>query len=313
MPKHIPPKIPSKPPAPNTARGILELERFSEESLTQWHAAAQNLDELEDVLYFNLEPERRKLRNDLIEALKVNKFKELHLNGWLRIVDYQFSLEPLSCSGSLRSYGGRFNAGMELDSGNLKPWPALYIAENLETAFREKFHIKSSDLIDGLTPNELALQPGNSHSNVSLEGKLFRVFDMTSDQPLIPIAQILKRIKLPAKAKELQKRLKIPASKLFMITTSKQVYDMALNSNWRTLPVQFGLPAKSHILAELIRAAGFEAILYKSTQGPGKCLAVFPDLLDERSYIEIIGEAPRELKHRRLDSNSSKDLDGWNF
>lgn len=310
MPKRKPPAIPSKPPTPIQTRGILELERFSENNLTQWLTAAQNLDELEDVLYFNLEPERRKLRHELIEALKANELQELHFTGWLRIVDYQFSLEPLSCSGSLRSYGGRFNAGKEIDAGTLKPWSALYIAENFETAFREKFQIKSSDLVDGLTPDELALEPGNSHSNVSLEGKLFRVFDMTSEQSLKQIAQVLRRIKMPARAKELQKQLKIPTATLLMVSTAKQVYDMALNNNWRTLPVQFGLPAKSHDLAELVRAAGFEAILYQSTQGPGKCLAVFPDLLDERSYIEIIGEVPKELKHRRLDSSSAKDLEG---
>jgi hypothetical protein len=39
-------------------RGILELERFTEENITQWNYASENLNELEDVLYFNLEFKR---------------------------------------------------------------------------------------------------------------------------------------------------------------------------------------------------------------------------------------------------------------
>jgi hypothetical protein len=42
-----------------------------------------------------------------------------------------------------------------------------------------------------------------------------------------------------------------------------------LARNWRVLPAQFGMPAQSHVLAELIRVAGFEAIQYHSTKGPG--------------------------------------------
>lgn len=82
-------------------------------------------------------------------------------------------------------------------------------------------------------------------------------------------------------------------------------------SNWRTLPVQFGLPAPSHAVAELVRAAGYEAIVYRSTQGGGRCVAVFPDLIDSGSFIELASPAPSEVEYTRLDAGSADALAGW--
>ena len=80
---------------------------------------------------------------------------------------------------------------------------------------------------------------------------------------------------------------------------------------WRLMPRQFGLPAQSQTLAELIRAAGFEAILYQSSKGPKRCLAIFPDQMLEESYVELSDEAPAEVHYPRLDSTSSTYLEGW--
>ena len=220
-------------------------------------------------------------------------------------------MEPLSCAGSLQYIGGRFNAGAELDSNTLKPWPALYLAEDYETAFREKFQLPSDELVEGLSPQELALQPGESHAAVFLRGHLSRVFDMTSVEALAPIAKVLRQIKMPEQALKIQRSMKIAGRGVFMISTGKQLHDAALRPNWRVLPIQFGLPAHSQILADLIRAADFEAILYRSTKGPGKCLAVYPDLLRDGSFVELIDDAPSACKYRRLDENSAADLEGW--
>ena len=96
-----------------------------------------------------------------------------------------------------------------------------------------------------------------------------------------------------------------------MIRTGQQLYDAVLKHNWRTLPIQFGLPTQSHTLAELIRAAGFEAILYRSTKGPGRCVALYPDLLDSASFVELADPPPGAVKYRRLDGDSAEDLAGW--
>ncbi len=98
-----------------------------------------------------------------------------------------------------------------------------------------------------------------------------------------------------------------------MVQTGKQLHEMVLKQNWRILPIQYGLPAQSQILAELIRAAGFEAILYQSTKGPGKCLAVFPDLLDGQSFVELVDKSPPAVKHVRLDIDTATELAGWDI
>ncbi len=311
MPKRKPPVPPRSPVPSQGPRGILELDRFTEASVQQWNSVSRDLDVLQDVLYFGLEPERRSLRPELIAALQSILPTTVELARWARVVTYQYSLEPLSCAGSLQNIGGRFNAGAELDANTLNPWPALYLAEDYETAFREKFQLPRDDLVDGLTPQELALEHGVSHTAVFVQGRLSRVFDMTSYQSLVPVAQVFRRIKKPARARQIQAQLKIPDRGVFMAQTGKQIHEMVLTNNWRVLPIQFGLPAQSHILAELIRAAGFEAILYQSTKGPGKCLAVFPDLLDDGSFVELMDTPPLAVKHQRLDCDSATELEGW--
>jgi hypothetical protein len=139
------------------------------------------------------------------------------------------------------------------------------------------------------------------------------VFNLNDDKFLVDLAVILGKIRMPQRAKELAKKLKIPRTKLLMVKTSEQLRSMALKNNWRTLPIQFGLPSQSHILAELIKAAGYEAILYKSTKGQGNCLAIFPGQMDERSYIEVAGKVLSSVKHKKLDLHSSKELEGWQY
>jgi RES domain-containing protein len=274
---------------------------------------SRDLDELEANLYFALEPERRRLRSQLLDALRQQQSKPLPMQGWVRIVDYQYTNMPLSSAGSLTGYGGRFNPGMDLDPGTLMPWPALYLAEDYETAYREKFQIKSSQTIDGLKPEELALQNGRSHSTVLLQGRIDRAFNMTVPRNLDAVAHVLKKIKMPDRAKGLKKKLRLKPTDVSMIQSGQSLYNAVLMHNWRVQPAQFGLPARSHVLAELVRAAGFEAILYRSTMGPGRCLAVFPDQLSGQAYVELADKAPREVRHTRLDDNSAGDLAGWHI
>lgn len=296
---------------PKGALGILELERFSQATLVRWNAASKDLDQLQASLYFGVQPEQRRARQALIEALQEAPSKSFAFSRWTRIVTYQYSMEPLAAAGSLHGFGGRFNAGADLDQGTLGPWPSLYIAEDYETAFRETFQMPSTGKVDGLSPQELALAHSTSHATVFVNGNLRSVFDMTSPSALDRVAKVFGRIKMPAQAVELRKKLRISANALWMISTGQQLYDAALMHNWRTLPVQFGLPASGHTLAELIRAAGFEAILFRSTKGQGRCLAVFPDLLASRSFVELADAAPPEVKHTRLDVNSGDELAGW--
>lgn len=293
------------------ALGILELERFSQENLTRWNAVSKDLDELQWTLYFGVQPEQRRLRNELLAALRLAQPMHVPFARWTRVVSYQYSAEPLSAAGSLHAYGGRFNPGADLDPGTLNPWPALYIAEDAATALREKFQMAVGDTAAGLTPAELALTSSTSYASVAVSGAIHRVFDMTTKANLNAIAKVLGRIRMPSRARDIQRRLRIKNKDLWMITTAQQLHDAVLAQNWRTLPVQFGLPAPSHTLADLIRASGFEAILYRSTKGLGRCLAVFPEQLASGSFVELADAAPVAVQHTRLDIDSADELAGW--
>lgn len=304
------------PPQPRGAaagtpptKGILELDRFCEESIERWNEVSDDLDELQNVLYFNLEPERRRRRPDLLKALQSVEPVPMRLENWSRIVDYQWTLHPLSAAGSLTSIGGRYNPGVELDGCTFAAWPALYMAEDQATAFREKFQIEQGQKLEGLTAEELALSAGKSHTTVVLNGKLSRVFRFTATS-LAPVAKEFAKIKMPGRAAQIMKKLKIKPDDLRMLTTGKQLHDVAAVHNWRVLPIQFGLPAPSHILAELIRAAGFEAIAYQSSKSSGSCLAVFVDRLAQGSFIEVVGSAPSGAI-TRLDATTADELTGW--
>lgn len=296
---------------PKAPLGILELERFSQENLSRWTALSNDLDELQAALFFGVQPEQRRIRQALIAALQEQPYVCLPMNRWVRIVTYQYSMAPLSAAGSLHGYGGRFNPGADLDHDTLGPFPALYIAEDPETAFREKFQLRSSARIDGLTPQELALSHASSYSTLAVNGEIKQVLDLTSARSLEGVAKVFGRIKMPQRARELGKRLRVSPKNLRMITTGRQLYDAVLTHNWRMLPAQFGLPASGHTLAELIRAAGFEAILYRSTKGAGRCVAVFPDMFGANSFVELADASPAEVKYQRLDQNTGDELAGW--
>jgi hypothetical protein len=304
------------PPAPRGAaagtpptKGILELDRFSEETLERWSELSADLDELQDILYFNIEPERRRRRPELLKALQETPPAPLELENWVRIVDYRWTLFPLSAAGSLTSIGGRFNAGTEIDSQTFSPWPSLYLASDHATAYREKFQIEAGQAVEGLRPEELALSAGMSHTTVVLNGKLSRVFPLTPTS-LGPVARVLGKIKMPERAERIKKRLKFKPNDLRMLTTGKQLHDAAALHNWRVLPIQFGLPSPSQILSELIRAADFEAVAYQSSKSGGTCLAIFVDRLAPGSFIEMSGGSPVGAI-ARLDETTAEELAGW--
>lgn len=294
-----------------TALGILELDRFSRASLTRWRELSHDLDQLQATLYFAVRPEQRRLRGELIAALQAQAPVEQTLLRWVRNVTYRYSMEPLSAAGSLLGYGGRFNPGADLDHDTLSPFPALYVAEDAETAFREKFQLPSSGTVDGLKPEELALARSGSFSTVMVNGHLRNVFDLTSFQPLEAVARVFARIKMPEAARSLRAKLRIPPRALSMIRSGSQLYDAVVQQNWRGLPVQFGLPAPSQTLAELIREAAFDGILYRSTKAAGLCLAIFPDRISSDSFVELADAAPSGVKLTRLDQSSGDELAGW--
>lgn len=103
----------SKPQRPGP-RTILELDRFSSDSLKAWKTLSADLDQLEQTLYFALEPERRRLMPEMLAALQAHQGRSFVVENWVRLVSYTYSRQPLSAAGSLLANGGRFNAGAGL-------------------------------------------------------------------------------------------------------------------------------------------------------------------------------------------------------
>ena len=292
-------------------RTLLELDRFSSASLKAWKALSADLDQLEQTLYFALEPERRRLMPDILAALQNKAVKPFDLHHWVRIVSYSYSRQPLSAAGSLREYGGRFNVGLGLDGGVRRPWPCLYVAENFETAYRERFQLSRDDSLGGLTPEELALRPNSSMVSVQINGRLHNIFDMTKTQCFDDLAAVLSKIKMPERAVLLQRKLQIPATTLFMMRRGAQFWEAAVRMNWRLQPVQFGLPSQSQILGSLIRSAGYEGILYPSSKSKSLCLAVFPEQLQAGSFLALEDTPPHSDTLALLNIDSAEFLAGW--
>lgn len=151
---------------PKLAEGELpsltQLEQFSEVSLRQWRNSAKNLTELQTALFFGLELERQRHSQALVEAIRENLKQGQPFDRWARIVDYRYSLAPLSVAGSVKGNGGRFNMGAALNPAAFPPFPALYIAENYQTAFRERFASDPTSGAHGLSADEIALRsPGS--------------------------------------------------------------------------------------------------------------------------------------------------------
>ena len=248
----------------------------------------------------------------MIAALQSVPPVQVHLKEWVRNVSFRYSDLPLSAAGSLMGFGGRFNIGTDVEQALHKPWPALYLAEDLETAFREKFQLARDERVDGLTPEDLALVPKDPFATIYINGYLDRVFDLDQKDCLKALCSVLRKIQLPAEARKIQRRLQIPEKAIYMIRTPSHLREEVLEKNWKVSPTQFGLPAVSHILARLILDAGFEGILYPSTKGGGRCLAVFPhNLASDRSHVELANPAPAGVTHTRLDLNSADELCGW--
>lgn len=299
-------------PAASGPPSLLELDRFTAADLERWNKLSKDLDQLNAVLHSGVEPQRQRYYGELLAALQLQPPESIDFDGWVRIVTLRFADQPLSAVGSLKSWGGRFNVGLDVDNATRSPWPALYIASNQETAYREKFGIAKSERVDGLTADELALQTDGSYSAIRLNGRLSAVFNVAAPGALEPLCDVLRKIHMPAEAVKLRARLKIPRQQLSMIRSAKQLLHHVLEANWRVGPAQYGIPAPSQILASLLLDAGYEAIRYPSTKGTGDCVAVFPHCLaDDDSFVMLADQAPPSVNCTRLDTNTADALCGW--
>ena len=298
------------PPAPKRVRDpaapptLYELDAFSLVDLERWRKSSGLLDELYRELHFGLESQRAARRNELLEALRGKAARPLELTGWFRQVEYQYCLEPLSARGSVTRYGGRFNIGAEVGAGAFGSFPALYVAEDVETAMREYLQAPAAKVVQGLTRDDFALKKPGGFLSAEMHGHLEHVFDMGDGSALRPFADLIATFKMPARVAAIARQLKMPRANLIHTTT--QLRRAVLEANWRAWPVQFDLPSNSQVLGRLLCDAGYEAIVYPSTKNSGRCVAVFPtNLVGSLSFVELSGKYPHAVTTPKLDASTA--------
>ena len=303
---------PNRSPAGTATPNLFLLDRFTEKDLETWTDRSEDLDELYRLLYLAVEPERIRKREAILAALNVKPAPPVSFERWVRIVEHRWTNLPLSSAGSLLEFGGRFNIGQDIDLSLSKPFPALYIGDSYETAYRERYQLgRDQTSQNGLSPEDLAL--GVSTSNVFLRGHVERVLDVSDPLALAPVCRIFSKFKLPAGITQILKRLKAPPQAAYMIRTAAQLQMAMQVQNWRTWPVQFGIPSPSQQFAELAQAAGYEAIRYRSTKNPsGQCLAIFSGSLgSNKTFVDLADPYPPEVSQPRLDLSTADELAGW--
>lgn len=165
------------------------LEQFSLASLSRWKSAGKGGSE--PCLFFGLERHRAVNAAALADAVRSQLSGPFRFEGWARVVDYRFALDPLSLEGSIRRDGGRFNIGAAIDPAAYTPFPALYLAEDFETAFRERFGIERTHKRAGLSAEELVLRGPGSFTSVELRGMVELVLDVGRREVLTPAASVL--------------------------------------------------------------------------------------------------------------------------
>jgi hypothetical protein len=301
--KPAPPKRTAPQPSDLGLPALGVLEEFTRASLAQWRAAGKNLERFSQTLFFDLERHRAQHSAEFVEAIRCSSKGPIDFHGWARLVDYRFSNEPLSTEGSVKADGRRFNIGRLLNPAAYTPFPALYVAEDFPTAFRERFGIEKKNTAGGLTASELVLRREASFSSVALQIRLETLIDIGDLDSLKATAEILRRFQMPKSVAVQARRLRLKAPGLVRTPTGLQ--RQLLSPNWRVEPTQYDLPSNSQIFGRLCAAAGAHAILYPSVRDSSKhCLALFPqNWTGSSSFVELVGAIPSEVLVRRLDGS----------
>lgn len=305
---HGPPRFKTTPsPAEGEPPSLAALEEFSEVSLRQWLAVAKALNQLHTALFFGLELERQQRTPELLDAIRTNLVQGEAFECWSRIVDYGYGLEPLSVAGSLKGDGGRFNIGAGLNAALFAAFPALYLAEDYPTAFREKFSAPPP-LVDD--PKKLdmptqALRAPDSFTHVSLRGRIELLLDISKIESLQAFAAVLRTFAMPARVRLLARQIRMRAPP-GLIRSAHTLQRQLLSPVWRMFPVQFDLPSNSQVFGRIAAAAGAHAVRYPSAkQGGTQCLVLFPqNWRGSSSFVEVVGAVPPGARYTRIDGTT---------
>jgi hypothetical protein len=229
------------------------------------------------------------------------------LEGWCRLVNFAYCCDVLSPAGSLRRVGQRFNVGSDVDALRFPAFPALYLAENFETAFREYHGLPKGRRIDGLRRDELSLEDPGCWTALQVTGQVDRAFDLTTNGNLGGVCQVLARFNRAARTGRAARRPGKPG--LASVGSPTGLLRTLMEANWKSWPIHFDVPANSQVFARMVVEAGFEGILYRSAKGAGKCLAVFTRRLEKSgSRIALRGRSPPGSRFTEITAANCLDV-----
>jgi hypothetical protein len=291
---------------PQIGAGELLLEYFSDEQFMGWHALSKDIQDYHYLWFFELEGQRAANHAKLIESLATTAGRSVELTGWGRAVAYKYSHVPLSCVGSLKWVGGRFNYGVDIDSARFASFPALYLAQDPETGLREMNGLLRGDRRAGLTAKELSLCSESGVAWIAVEGVVHNVTNLRA------FAGVISEFKVSRNVRAAEDRLRVKPLRL--LNTLRELHASFMAENWREFPAQFSTPANSQLFGHLLAHAGFEAVLFSSTITKKLNLAVFPrQLQNSTSMIRVI-EPPSGAKCSELGAATYSDAERvtWN-
>lgn len=280
------------------------LDSFSREDVIKWKDNHRKIQQYcwDHYSYFS---HKRSLVMEKLKEVMLSSCSASFESSMHRVVDYGFSNHPLSAAGSLIvDPGGRFNIG-DIDGTKFPKFAALYLAEDVETALREKFSLAADENISGLSAQQLNLI--SDITTVKVRCSLKVVLDLTDEQSLFALYSELKHIQLPLSFVGRAARLKLDAMRA--VNSAAELRDTVLRQDWQVMPISFDVPGNSQILGQIAHAAGIEGILYPSTKNGKKCLAVYPENLKEDSFVELAGSRiPKTTIYRRMDKLTFNDF-----
>jgi hypothetical protein len=238
---------------------------------------------------------------------KRRKPRRLDLSNWGRAIPYKYSDTPLSSVGSLKWVGGRFNYGVDIDSSRFTPFPALYLAEDMETGLREMQGLTREDTRVGLTPSELNLCAENGVSWVAVAGKVSNIFDLTHARTLKEFASILSTFKLSKAVRDTE--TKLGAMRLRLAATADELHNSFMVENWREHPSIMSTPANSQLFGHLLSLAGFEGALFSSTRTGKSNLVIFTRQFKNSASLVRVLNPPTSARCCELSALTYKGLE----
>lgn len=293
-----------KPARKPKRHNVAVLDVFTEWDLEHWETRATDFQKYHDRVYFDLERQRAAQHDNLCAALRAAPVTSIVVDGWTRVTDYRWSLTPLSPAGSIKGIGHRFNIGQDLDRARGQEFPCLYIAQDIDTAYREHFG-GALDMSEGkLTLSEFALRRPTSFTTFLLNGCIEHALDLRNDESLSAFAAIIAKFDVSSDTRKFARRHGVAPRTLIKNVTTLRERLLDSPHRWRMEPQMWGIPAASQIFGRFASDAGLEGLLYPSQRGGALCLALFPQNFEgSSSTLEVVGDVPEGATCTVLDKN----------